>query len=125
MIACGDGRYPIRRNSSHWSFDIIDINMNKIISIGIVDKPSQYQEDETYEGSSYLLESEASKRAIENLSDYKSKISGFTIDGDNKKLKLLQTDDFHPAIYRDPNHLILSFDRYLTEERFSNSFIKP
>ena len=40
MIACGDGRYPIRRNSSHWSFDIIDINMNKIISIGIVDKPS-------------------------------------------------------------------------------------
>lgn len=104
-IVCGDGRYPIRRNSSHCSFDIIDIKTGKIISLGIVDKLSKYHEDETLEGCSNLLESEAMKRAIEYLGNHKSKITGVVIDGDNKNSKLLQTEDFHPAIYR--NHQLI------------------
>lgn len=34
-------------NSSHYSFDIY--KMNRIIALGIVDKPSKYHEDEAFE----------------------------------------------------------------------------
>lgn len=116
IIVCGDGRYPIRRNSPHCSFDIINIATNKIISLGIADKQSSFHPEETFSGTSNLLESLAMKRAIEKLGEFKVKITGFIIDGDNKNLQYLQTDDFHPKVYRDPNHLVLSFERYLSKE---------
>lgn len=122
-IVCGDGRYPIRRNSSHCSFDIIDIENNKIIALGIVDKASIYHPDETFNDTSNLLESEAMRRAIDQLGDYKLKIEAFVIDGDNKNRSLLETKDFHPKILRDPNHLYLSFERYLNKELTENKYM--
>lgn len=119
-IVCGDGRYPIRRNSSHCSFDIIDIETNKIIAIGIVDKNSVYHPNETFMDTSNMLESEAMKRAIAQLGESKQKIKAFVIDGDNKNRTLLETKDFHPKILRDPNHLYLSFERYLNKELSEN-----
>lgn len=119
-IVCGDGRYPIRPNASHCSFDIIDIETNEIIAIGIVDKNSVYHPDETFMDTSNLLESEALQRAIDQFRECKQKIKAFIIYGDNKNRTLLETEDFHPKIMVNTNHLYLSFERYLNKELSEN-----
>ena len=53
-------------------------------------------------------------REITKLNDIKNKIGGFVIDGDNKNRSILENEHFN--IYRDPNHLVLYFGRYLTTE---------
>lgn len=95
IIVYGDGRYPLRRNSWHCSFDIIDISTNKILALGIVDKKSKFHPDETFDGTSNLLESEAMARAIKQLNDIKNRISGFVIDGDNKNRNILENEHFN------------------------------
>lgn len=105
-IVCGDGRYPLRSNSWHCSFDVIDIKTKKVLAIGIVDKPSSFHPGETFERASNLLETEAMKRAIQQLSDIKNKRIGFVIDGDNKNRSLLEQQEFKLQMYRYPNHLI-------------------
>ena len=54
LILSGDGRYPIRRNSSHCTFDIFDINPNKMLALGSVDKQSEMHPEETFNKSSNI-----------------------------------------------------------------------
>lgn len=65
-----------------------------------------------------MLETEAMKRALNQISPYKEKVSSFVIDGDNKNKKLLEDDQY--TIFRDPNHLIESFNKYLDKELSEN-----
>lgn len=115
-LVSGDGRYPIRRNASHCSFDIIDCHRNKILSLGTVDKQSIFHPDEKFKLASNMMESEAMKRAINQLGETKNNIDKFALDGDNKNKKILQSDDFHPTVCKDPNHLSINFGKYLDEE---------
>ena len=116
IIVSGDGRYPIKKNSPHCTFDVIDCYSNKILGLGVVDKLSYYHPNETFNQTSNMLESEAMRRAIAQLQEIKENIVGFSIDGDNKNKKILESDDFHPTLYRDPNHLVICFERYLDAE---------
>lgn len=86
------------------------------MALGVVDKKSKYHPNETFDKTSNLLESEAMKRAIEQLKDYKEHIYGFSLDGDNKNKKILESADFSPKIFKDPNHLTICFERYLNSE---------
>lgn len=115
-IFSGDGRYPIRRNASHCSFDIINTDTYKVVALGIVDKKSFYHLEEDFELTSNMLETEAMKRALNQISPYKEKVSSFVIDGDNKNKKLLEGEQY--TIFRDQNHLIKSFNKYLDKEFF-------
>lgn len=117
-IFSGDGRYPIRRNASHCSFDIINTDTYKVVALGIVDKISFYHPEEDFELTSNMLETEAMKRALNQITPYKEKVSSFVIDGDNKNKKLLEDDQY--TIFRDPNHLIESFNKYLDKELSEN-----
>ena len=90
----------------------MDTKNNKIVGFGCADKQGYYHPEETFAKSSNLLESEAFRRLLDQL-DCKEKVTGFVIDGDNKNPGILQQDDFNPPIFRDPNHLSLSFNRYL------------
>lgn len=38
VLLRGDGRYPIRRNSPHCTFDIMNVVYNKIVALGAADK---------------------------------------------------------------------------------------
>lgn len=116
IYVSGDGRYPVKKYSSYCSYDIIDCKTNKILALGSVDKQSYYHPQESFNQTSNLLESEAMRRAIEQLRECKNQIIGFTIDGDNKNKKILQNADFLPKILRDPNHLAVCFKKYLSKE---------
>lgn len=116
MIVSGDGRYPIKKNSAHCSFDVFDYKHNKVQALGVADKQSVYHPNGTFNKTSNMLESEAMKRAIEQLKDIKVHIYGFSLDGDNKNKKVLESDDFNPVIFRDPNHFTIFFERYLNTE---------
>ena len=76
-VVSADGRYPTRRNSSSCSVDIIDIETSKIVAFGVVNKKSTYHPEETFTQTSNLMETEALKRAVEQL-------MGIVFDGDNK-----------------------------------------
>ena len=113
-IFSGDGRYPIRRNASHCSFDIINTDTNKVVALGIVDKKSFHHPEEDFQLTSNMMETEAMKRALNQITPSKNKIGAFVIDGDNKNRNLLEQEEIN--IIRDPNHLILSFNKYLDKE---------
>lgn len=66
-ILSGDGRYPIRRNSLHCTFDIINTQSNKVIALGVVDKQSTHHPDETFTSTSNMLETEAMNRALKKF----------------------------------------------------------
>ena len=87
LILSGDGRYPIRRNSSHCTFDIINVNSNKLLALGSVDKQSAMHPEETFNQSSNMLESEAFRRAIYQI-NCKEDVAGIVLDGDNKNPKI-------------------------------------
>lgn len=97
----------------------MDTKNNKIVGFGCADKQGYYHPEETFAKSSNLLESEAFRRLLDQL-DCKEKVTGFVIDGDNKNPGILQQDDFNPPIFRDPNHLSLSFNRYLDQQLSEN-----
>lgn len=116
-LLSGDGRYSIRRNSPHCTYDIIDSSSNKIVAFGVADKKSFFHPNETFSKSSNLLESEAMRRALSQI-NCKHKVSGFILDGDNKNPKLLQENNFNSFIFRDPNHLCLCFNRFLDAQLY-------
>lgn len=113
---CGDGRYPIRRNSHHCSYDVIDSTTNKVVSFGLVDKCSNFHPDESFHLTSNMLESEAKRRSFNDLQDVKAKVKGFTVDGDNKNKKILEDEGLAELQTRDPNHLSICFNKYLVAE---------
>lgn len=55
--------------------------------------------------------------------DCKEKVTGFVLDGDNKNPHILQQDDFSPPLSKNPNHLALSFNRYLNKKLSENKKI--
>lgn len=113
-ILSGDGRYPIRRNSSHCTFDIINTQSNKVIALRVADKKSINHSNETFTSTSNMLETEAMNRALQKIRPIKEKVSRFIIDGDNKNRRLLEDKNYQ--VIRDPNHLVLSFNKYLDKE---------
>lgn len=119
LILSGDGRYPIRRNSSHCTFDIFDVNSNKLLALGSVDKQSARHPEETFNQSSNMLESEALRRAIDQII-YKEDVAGIVLDGDNKNPKILEEKGFPVRVYKDPNHLSLCFNKYLDKKLSEN-----
>lgn len=108
-----DGRYSIRQNASHCTIDAIDTKSNKILALAVVDKKYYFHPKESFDKTSNLMESEAMRRLLKQLGYYKNKICGFALDGDNKKLKILNQENFHPIVCKDPNHLLLAFKKYL------------
>lgn len=113
---CGDGGYPIRRNSHHCSYDVIDSTTNKVVSFGLVEKCSNFHPDESFHLTSNMLESEAKRRSFNDLQDVKAKVKGFTVDGDNKNKKILEDEGLAELQTRDPNHLSICFNKYLVAE---------
>ncbi|KAK8844313.1 hypothetical protein M9Y10_024526 [Tritrichomonas musculus] len=71
-----------------------------------------------------MLESEAHKRAVNQI-EIKNKVCGFVLDGDNKKHKILQQNEFMPQVFKDPNHLSLCFNRYLDSKLSEKKKIIP
>lgn len=70
-----------------------------------------------------MLENAAMNRALDQVSSVKDKVSGFIIDGDNKNKAQLEKEEYF--IIRDPNHLILSFNRYFDEQIKMNKKMIP
>lgn len=81
-----------------------------------MDKQSIFHPDEKFNMASNRMESEAIKRAINQLGETKNNIEKFALDGDNKNKKILQSDDFHPTVSKDSKHLSINFCKYLDEE---------
>lgn len=58
-IFSGSGCYPIKRNASHCSFDIINTEINKVVALGIADKKSFYHPEENFQLTSNRMETES------------------------------------------------------------------
>ena len=114
-VVCADGRYPTRRNSSHCTLDIIDLESGKVLALGIVDKQSTYHPNEEFTGSSNMMETAALKRALQSFESFEN-LTSIVIDGDNKNSKVLQNEAAELQILRDPNHGEKAFERYITKE---------
>ena len=114
-IVCADGRYPIRRNSSHCTVDIIDNKTGKVLALGTVDKTSTFHPNETFNDTSNMMETEALRRALSQFETFEN-LTSIVIDGDNKNKKVIEDTGKDIKILRDPNHAKLSFEKYLSKE---------
>ena len=114
-VVCADGRYPTRRNSSHCTVDIIDIETGKVVALGIVDKASNFHPDESFNDTSNMMETEALRRALAQFQTFVN-LTSIVIDGDNKNKGVIEEYSKSIKILRDPNHTKISFEKYFTKE---------